>query len=112
MKIINHSDKAKNGTMMFTDIIEFEFPAHPLRFSHSVDIDLNQVCGWVANTFSENYVVMEILNRRISGGWGENSKEQWLEFGSAVDRAEYPYPSHYELRCYDKDATLFLLRWS
>lgn len=112
MKIIKHNASAATSGMMFTDIIEFKLPSRVLAPEDSVIKDLNQVCGWVANTFSENYVIMEILDRRISGGWGEHSKEQWLEDGSTVNRADDPYVSHYELRCYNKDATLFLLRWS
>lgn len=112
MKIIKHNASANHEGMMFTDVIEFKIPIPPLGTSDSMVRDLNQVCGWIASTFSENYVVMEILDRRIAGGWGSNSKEMWLEGGSAVDRSDEPFPRRYELRCYSKDATLFLLRWS
>lgn len=111
MKIIKHYTEHREGTM-FTDFIEFKIPIKSLGTVESTLADLNQICGWVANTFSENYVVMEIMDRRISGGWGNNSKYMWLEGGSAVDRTGDLYPSYYELRCYDKDATLFLLRWA
>lgn len=107
MKIINHTTASREGTL-FTDFIEFKFPGN----LNSMDADLNRVCGWIASTFSENYVVMEIMDRKIAGGWGNNSKEMWLEGGSAVDRSDGPYLTHYELRCYNKDASLFLLRWS
>lgn len=111
MKIIKH-DTSKRDGMMFTDVIEFKIPTHPLGTLNSVDQDLNQICGWIANTFGENYVIIEVLDRRIAGGWGENAKEYWEEGGRKVDRSDEPYPTHYELRCYSKDATLFLLRWS
>ena len=112
MKIIKHDTSASHKGMVFTDIIEFRIPVHPLGTLNSADQDLNQVCGWIANTFGENYVVMEVLDRRIAGGWGDKSKEGWENDGSKVDRTDDPYPRHYELRCYSKDATLFLLRWS
>lgn len=111
MRIIKHDTVRREG-MMFTNIIQFKFPEHPLMIPHSEDPNLNQVCSWLANTFSENYVVMEMLDRRISGGWGDHAKQSWEDAGSVVDRSADPYVSHYELRCYSKDATLFLLRWS
>ena len=111
MRIIKHEAIDCEG-WMFTDIIQFKFPEHPLRIPHSVDPDLNRVCDWLANTFRENYIVMEMLDRRIAGGWGDHAKQSWEDAGSVVDRSADPYPSHYELRCYSKDATLFLLRWS
>ena len=111
MKIIKH-DAVKRPGMMFTDVIEFKIPVATLGTIDLTLNDLNQICGWIANTFSENYVIMEILDRRISGGWGDHAKESWEDAGSTVDRSEEPYVSHYELRCYSKDATLFLLRWS
>ena len=72
---------------------------------------LNEICEWVVNTFTKNFVIIEHADAKIAGGWIDN-KYGWESCGSTVNRSEHSQLAVYELRCHDTDATAFLLRWS
>lgn len=112
VKILIHNPNARDRRrgMMFTDVIHFKISINPESEEHN--LELNSICEWVVETFSDNWVVLEFMDRRIAGGWGEMSKQGWEDAGREVDRSDNPYIDYYELRCYAKDATLFLLRYS
>ena len=71
---------------------------------------LNEICGWMAETFTSNYIVIERVDNNIAGGWVDN-KLGWEKAGHKVDRSQHSRLAEYELRCMASDATAFLLRW-
>ena len=70
---------------------------------------INEVCGWISNTFSEGFVLIERGDNLIAGGCVNNA-EAWSDFlkdGKPI----HPGVHSYELRCEKSDLTAFLLKY-
>jgi hypothetical protein len=107
MKIVKRESREDIG--MFDTAICFK----PYKGNEDIDNEeyLNEICGWICNTFTRNFVVIECVETRVAGGWVDN-KKGWQHNGSKVDRKEHAGLATYELRCCDSDATAFFLRWT
>lgn len=108
MKIISTTDS--NGTLgMFDIAIRFK----PYKGNTVIDNEeyLNEICEWVVNTFSKNFVIIEHVDTIVAGGWIDN-RHGWDQQRSQVDRSNHSANAVYELRCVDADATAFMLRWA
>ena len=71
------------------------------------EFDISSVCYWVSNTFAKNFVILEYLHKCIAGGCTDNAKA-WNDgynndYNGAIDK--------WELRCSEKDASIFLLKY-
>jgi hypothetical protein len=106
MKII----KSGFRNVGFTYVIEFDFD-YINSTVEDIEIEVNNICEWVSNTFAENFVVLEHCHTRIAGGNVDN-KSAWSKYG--IDRDIEYNPSsidYYELRCCESDAMLFMLKF-
>lgn len=72
------------------------------------EFDISSVCHWVSNTFTHNFVILEYGYTCIAGGCIDNVKA-WNE---GYDSNRSYLLDKWELRCANKDATLFLLKYS
>lgn len=108
MKIIKGYPPNPKSAMAFTDIIEFEL-------GHCNDPEpeqqLNEVAEWIVYNFSKNFVILENVSGLIVGGWGD-SIAGWEDQSCKISREHHANSAVYELRCYEEDAALFLLKWS
>ena len=107
MKIV--SRESRNDIGLFDVAICFK----PYKGDEDIDHEeyLNEICGWISNSFTRNFVVIESVSTRIAGGWVDN-RYGWEINESKVNRNEHAALATYELRCCQEDATAFLLRWS
>lgn len=68
---------------------------------------LVQVVDWISNTFKENFILKEIADNRIAGGWVDN-KGAWNRRKRIV-RSDYAWQSSYRLLCHEQDGNWFAL---
>jgi len=117
MKVISHRHPDQSDGMVFTDIITFrpkDNLCNYLNFGDGQHIErINTVCEWMANNLSDNYAIIQCMNRMISGGWGYGkSKEGWERASKSIKQDGIISTHMYELRCFSDDAALFLLKFS
>lgn len=85
----------------------------PYKGNEHIDHEqyLNEICEWICNTFTNNFVVIEHVATNVAGGW-TNNKHGWERNNCKVNRSNHSALATYELRCHDTDATAFMLKWS
>ena len=107
MKIISTSSNDALG--MFDIAIRFK------PYTDNILIDnekyLNEICEWVANAFTKNFVIIEHVDTIVAGGWIDN-RHGWEQQESKVNRSNHSGNAVYELRCHYSDSTAFMLKWS
>ena len=81
------------------------------EFIPQSEIVLNDVCTWVSNSFTKNFVIMECSPPVNIAGGNVDNRTAWRQQGSRVIRDQLAWNSTYELRCCESDATMFILRW-
>lgn len=93
-------------------MFDIAFYFKPYKGNANIDNEqyLNEICEWVVNSFTNNFVIIEHVDTHVAGGW-TNNQTGWERSGFKVDRSKHSSMATYELRCHDVDASAFMLRW-
>lgn len=113
MRILFDKKYESSEGMAFSHSLVFDFKKDDDLWNTDKEDELNKICGWISDNFSKNFVILEEWDSRtlIAGGNMDN-RQAWIDNGCKIDRQNAMAHSEYELRCYEEDASLFLLKWS